>query len=536
MRGAMDPKDLSGMRVLVVDDTRANIDVLVGALREDYKISVATNGPAALAAIAKAAPDIVLLDIMMPDMDGFEVCRRIREDKATRDLPVVFLSALEAVSDKVRAFEAGGNDYVTKPFQIEEVRARVHAQLAVRAYRKAMEAAAAAELRVAGEIQRGILDEAAAGEAAGMGLDVRILFQPAREVGGDLFDVRRLDDHRLLLAVGDVSGKGVPASLYMAVATTLIRSVARTESDPGRILAVVNDELARRNPLCMFVTLFVGVLDVRDGLLRYALAGHPAPLSVRPGAAARPLRREVGTLAGVMEGLEFPTSEHRLEPGEVVVAFTDGITEAFGPGNELFGEERTVASLSRLPAGCGSEAVVATLLADVTKFVAGTPASDDIAVVAFGLRSGGARVEASWDVEAAPERIMEVVEDLGGRLLAAGAAKEDVDAVKLAAEETMSNVANHAYGGKGGRIRVAASLDASEIAVEVRDDGPEFDPLRPAPARAPAKDVDDAVIGGLGLELVRSMMSGLDWKREDGKVNRLRMVRRRAAAGGTAPR
>jgi sigma-B regulation protein RsbU (phosphoserine phosphatase) len=532
----MDPKDLSGMRVLVVDDTRANIDVLVGALRDDYKISVATSGPAALQAIARAAPDIVLLDIMMPDMDGFEVCRRIREDKATRDLPVLFLSALESTSDKVRAFEAGGNDYVTKPFQIEEVRARVHAQLAVRAYRKALEAAAAAELRVAGDIQRGILDEEAAAEAAGMGVDVRILFRPAREVGGDLFEVRRLDGNRLLLAVGDVSGKGVPASLFMAVATTLVRSVSRTESDPGRILSFVNDELARRNPLSMFVTLFLGVLDARDGVLRYALAGHPSPVSVRPGSPARPLREEIGTLAGVMPGLAFPTREHRLEPGEVVIAFTDGIPEAFGPGSALFGDERTLRSLSRVAAGSGSEAVVATLMADVTEFVAGTPASDDIAVVAFRLLPGGKRLDASWDVEAKPAAIMEVVEDVAARLLAGGADRADVDAVKLAVEETMSNVANHAYGGRGGRIRVTASLDASEIVVELRDDGPEFDPLRPAAPRAPAKDLDDVPIGGLGLELVRSMMSGLDWKREDGKVNRLRMVRRRAAAGGTAPR
>jgi sigma-B regulation protein RsbU (phosphoserine phosphatase) len=381
----MDRPDLTGMRVLVVDDAPANIDVLVGALRDDYKISVATSGPAALQVIARVVPDIVLLDIMMPGMDGFEVCRRIREDPKTRDLPVLFLSALDATSDKVRAFEAGGNDYVTKPFQIEEVRARVQAQLAVRAYRKALEEAAAAELRVAGHIQRGILDEEAAGEAAGMGVDVRVLFQPAREVGGDLFEVRRLDEHRLLLAVGDVSGKGVPASLFMAVATTLVRSGSRTESDPGRILTFVNEELARRNPLCMFATLFLGVLDARDGVLRYALAGHPSPISVRSGSPARPLREDIGTLVGVMPGLGYPTREHRLEAGEVVIAFTDGIPEAFGPGLAPFGDDRTLRSLSRVPAGSGADAVVETLMADLKAFVAGIPASDDIAVVAFRL-------------------------------------------------------------------------------------------------------------------------------------------------------
>ncbi len=523
------------MRVLVVDDTRANIDVLVGALRDDHRISVATSGPAALQAIAKAPPDLVLLDIMMPGMDGFEVCRRIREEPATRDLPIVFLSALEQTSDKVRAFQAGGNDYVTKPFQIEEVRARVQAQLAVRAYRKALEEAAAAELRVAGHIQRGILDEEAAAGAAAMGVDARILFRPAREVGGDLFDVRPLDDRRLLVAVGDVSGKGVPAALFMAVATTLIRSTARTESDPGRIVAVLNEELARRNPLCMFVTLFLGVLDVRDGVLRYALAGHPSPVSVRPGAGARLTDAEVGTLAGVKEGLAFRTRERRLEPGEVLVVVTDGVTEAFGPGNALFGEERMIAALGGAPAGAGAGGVVDFLMASVEGFVAGTPQSDDIAVVALRLAPGGGAVEARWDAAAEGAAIMEVVEDAAARLLSGGASKEDVDAVKLALEETMANVAEHAYGGKGGRIRVTASMDDGAIAIEVRDDGPEFDPLQERPAAPAPSGVDDWPVGGLGLRLVRSMMGGLEWRREDGKVNRLRMVRRRTAAGGTGP-
>jgi serine/threonine-protein kinase RsbW len=127
---------------------------------------------------------------------------------------------------------------------------------------------------------------------------------------------------------------------------------------------------------------------------------------------------------------------------------------------------------------------------------------------------------------------MAVVEDLEGVLYRAGADRADVDAVKLALEEVMTNVASHAYGGKGGRIRVAAALDPEAITVEVRDDGPEFDPLREGPKALPAGGLEERAVGGLGLHLVRSMVQGLDWVREDGKVNRLRMTRRRAAAGG----
>jgi sigma-B regulation protein RsbU (phosphoserine phosphatase) len=518
------------MRVLVVDDTRANVDVLVGALRDDYKIAVAMNGAAALQSIAKSPPDLVLLDIMMPEMDGYEVCRRIRENPATRELPIVFLSALEKTEDKVKAFEAGGNDYVTKPFQMAEVRARVRAQLALRAYQQAIREAAAAELRIAGDIQRGILVEGAGKGVDGMPVDIQIHFQPARELGGDLFDVRRLDEHRVLVTVGDVSGKGVPAALFMAVTTTLVRSLAKTCDDPGEILARVNDELARHNPLSMFVTLFLGVLDTRDGLLRYALAGHPSPVSVRPGDGALLVRESVGTLAGAVEGLEFATFEKRLAPGEIVIVVTDGITEAFGPGAKLFEEERMLEALSHLPVGSGSAAAVAALNEAVKEFVAGEPASDDIAVVAFRVTPPAGHASAAWVVDSDSASVMAVVEDLEGFLFNSGVEREDVEAAKLALEETMSNVAAHAYGGKGGRIRVASALDPEAIVVEVRDDGPEFDPLRDAPKDLPSGGLEERAVGGLGLHLVRSMVQGLDWKREHGRTNRLRMTRRRTPA------
>ncbi|HEU4395342.1 MAG TPA: SpoIIE family protein phosphatase, partial [Planctomycetota bacterium] len=325
-------------------------------------------------------------------------------------------------------------------------------------------------------------------------------------------------------------GKGVPAALFMAVTTTLVRSLAKSCDDPGQILARVNDELARHNPLSMFVTLFIGVLDTRDATLRYALAGHPSPVSVRPGDGALLVRESVGTLAGAMEGLEFVTFEKRLAPGEIVIVVTDGITEAFGPGAKLFEEERMLEALSHLPVGSGSAAAVAALNAAVKEFVAGEPPSDDIAVVAFRVRPPAGHESAAWEVDSDSASVMAVVEDLEGFLFNSGAEREDVEAAKLALEETMSNVAVHAYGGKGGRIRVAAALDPEAIVVEVRDDGPEFDPLTDAPKDLPSGGLEDRQVGGLGLHLVRSMVQGLEWKRERGKTNRLRMTRRRTPA------
>src|SRR6266496_3526328 len=131
-------KDLADSRVLIVDDTRANVDVLVGALQDRYRLSVALNGEGALRIVQNNRPDLILLDIMMPGMDGYEVCRRLKTNPATRDIPVMFLTALDQVQNKTSAFEAGGADYVTKPFEILEVQARVESLLRAKAFTDAM--------------------------------------------------------------------------------------------------------------------------------------------------------------------------------------------------------------------------------------------------------------------------------------------------------------------------------------------------------------------------------------------------------------
>ena len=150
-------KDLSDSRILIVDDAKTNIDILVDALRDEYKLSVALDGAAALRSIEKSPPDLVLLDIMMPGLDGYEVCRQLRAQESTRELPMMFLSALEDVKDKTHGFEAGGNDYLTKPFEMLEVKARVRSLLKAKAYADAVREAMARDLRIAREIQMGIL-------------------------------------------------------------------------------------------------------------------------------------------------------------------------------------------------------------------------------------------------------------------------------------------------------------------------------------------------------------------------------------------
>jgi sigma-B regulation protein RsbU (phosphoserine phosphatase) len=274
--------------VLIVDDAKANVDMLVEALRGDFKLSVALDGEAALRAVAKSAPDLLLLDIMMPGIDGYEVCRRLRADAATRELPIMFLSSLEDVKNKALGFELGANDYLTKPFEILEVKARVRSLLKAKAYTDAIRAAQERDLAIAREIQMGILPSDLAALSRGMGLDIHATIEPARQVGGDLFEVLRVSEDRLVVAVGDVCGKGIPAALFMAVTLTLLRMLARQLDGPDEILARLNEELAAQNPRGMFVTMVC--LDLRGGRVAAGRAGGVAEVCARfVRHGARPL-------------------------------------------------------------------------------------------------------------------------------------------------------------------------------------------------------------------------------------------------------
>jgi sigma-B regulation protein RsbU (phosphoserine phosphatase) len=376
-------KELSECRVLIVDDVKANVDMLVAALRDDFKLSVALHGEAALRAVERSAPDLVLLDIVMPGIDGYEVCRRLRADAATREIPIMFLSSLEDVQDKARGFELGANDYLTKPFEILEVKARVRSLLKAKAYADAIRAAQERDLAIAREIQMGILPSDLASPTKGLELDVHATIEPARHVGGDLFEVLRASEDRLVVAVGDVCGKGIPAALFMAVTVTLLRTLARQLDGPREILRRLNDELAAQNPRGMFVTMTC--LEVRGGRVTAANAGHDCALLLGPGKPPCPVFPSSGTVLGLFPGQDYQSSTLELAAGDSLVLFTDGVTEAADPAGALFGEERLKACLA---GGAGQAAgdTVDQVLRAVRAFAAGAPQSDDITIVAVRRR------------------------------------------------------------------------------------------------------------------------------------------------------
>ncbi|HWG36433.1 MAG TPA: SpoIIE family protein phosphatase [Terriglobales bacterium] len=242
-------------------------------------------------------------------------------------------------------------------------------------------------LEVAREIQAGLLPHALPALAETGGADISAALMPVYEVGGDLYDFFQLDEHRLCFMIGDVSGKGIPAALFMAMTRTAFKMAAQAAPEAlGNALGQVNRFLCANNARSMFVTALAGVLDLRTGAVTYADAGHEPPLIVTAGGAAERVEKVGGMVLGLMPEEEYAIAGLRLGAGETLVLYTDGVTEAMREDGGFFGVEAAAQALSQAGPGANSQALVDALLARLQQFVGGCRASDDVTVLAIQYR------------------------------------------------------------------------------------------------------------------------------------------------------
>ncbi|MCX6354189.1 MAG: SpoIIE family protein phosphatase [Candidatus Aureabacteria bacterium] len=396
------------------------------------------------------------------------------------------------------------------------------------------------ELKIARDIQMGMVPKAFPAFPERDEFDISAVLEPAREVGGDLYDFFFVDETHLCFVIGDVSGKGVPAALFMAMTITLIKAAAREAASPGAILERVNKELAHNNDSCMFVTVFCGVLNVEDGMVRYANAGHNPPLVIREGRDVEFLKGGEGTLLGIEEGSRYPEGEILLRGGDTLAMYTDGVTEAFNREREMFSEERLreeVASHRKDSVVC----MIQRVLESVKAHSRGIPQSDDITLLVLrylrGAKSGAEGNAETRTGESAKGRTgesekqsathAEMTIDLKNDLSEIRALAEAVATfgarnrlpddllynMRLAMEEIATNVIRYAYADEGEhRIGVRMALREGELILEVRDDGRPFNPITfPSPdVSAPREERPE---GGLGIFLVRNFMDTVEYKR-----------------------
>jgi sigma-B regulation protein RsbU (phosphoserine phosphatase) len=379
--------EMSQGNILIVDDTPANLRLLSQMLAEqDYHVRPVPDGPLALAAVRAELPDLILLDIRMPEMDGYELCEHLKADAQTRDIPVIFISALDATRDKVKAFTAGGVDYVTKPFQAEEVLARVNTHLVLRELHKQLQDAnqkMARELALAGEVQTSFLPRKVP-EIPGWLLSATLI--PAREASGDFYDFISLPTARWGIVVADVTDKGAGAALYMALCCTLIRTYAVDfPGQPELVFGAVNRRILKDCSSKQFVTAFYGVLDAITGKFVYCNAGHCPPLHFRTGDQDVHTLARTGLPLGIFDDKTWGQETTQLDPGDVLVLYTDGITEAHQESPHLFGMERLAESVRASLGTAGSQhpspqKIRDRILAAVHSFAGDGPPYDDIAL------------------------------------------------------------------------------------------------------------------------------------------------------------
>jgi len=350
--------------ILIVDDTPINIGVISGALRDTYATKVATNGEKALAiASGVEKPDLILLDVMMPEMDGYEVCRRLKANPDTREIPVIFLTGQTQADDETKGFDVGAVDYIHKPFSAAVVKARVRTHLMLREAHAQIAKQLVeinTELEMARQIQLSILPSSTP-KIAGMEIVARYI--PMTSVAGDFYDFIVVDPNHIGILIADVSGHGLPAALIASMLQVALTAQAHNASDPGKVLSGLNQALCGKFQH-NFVTAAYVYVDLEKNVMTYGGAGHPPLLLCRKSTGLASQLLENGLVLGQFEEATYDSLQVPIEAGDRFVLYTDGILETSNPSDEEFGTDRFMQFMEtnhKLAAGPFADAVLLEL-------------------------------------------------------------------------------------------------------------------------------------------------------------------------------
>ena len=371
-------------KILVVDDEVDLEPLMLQRMRRhirsgQYSFVFAHNGLEALDRLRQDEDiDMVISDINMPQMDGLTLLEQI--PKVDPNIRSVIISAYGDMKNIRTAMNRGAFDFVTKPLDFDDLQITIERTVShLIEWRDALSSRDKLvmlqnELDVATKMQQSILPT-----KFPSGPDYRSFasMEPARNVGGDFYDVIPLENGRIGLTIADVSGKGVPAALFMMSSRTLLKGAAIGNHEPGDVLREVNNLLVEDNETMMFVTLFYTLYDPHSGLLTYANGGHNAPLIRHADGSSTLLPLTGGIALGVIDGIEYEQAEVRLERGETLILYTDGVTEAMNEAEEEFGLDRLAAVLTSHPSN-DPEEVNGAIFEAVRAFAGDAPQSDDI--------------------------------------------------------------------------------------------------------------------------------------------------------------
>lgn len=399
------PNRAQSASILVVDDTAANLQVLTGMLKDrGYRVRPVPSGKLALVAARRDPPDLILLDINMPEMNGYEVSMHLKRDELLKGIPIIFISALTEQSDKVKAFANGGVDYIPKPFQMEELHARVETHLKLRRLQLELEESnsklmvansrMSRDLRAAAAIQQSFLPREVPNAP---GVSFEWIYRPCDEMGGDGLNIVPLGNEQVGLYILDVSGHGVTSALLSVTMSRLLSP----PSDPSSILirkgegedratisapAEVANHLNRLFPFDsvthQFTTMIYGILNVVTGEFGYVSAGHPAAVHLPDGGDPLLLENK-GFPLGISD-CPYEERSARLSLGDRLFLYSDGIPEAMDSAGKQFGNQRLMQTICKGRAE-SLKTSMAILLEEITQWHGSASPQDDISILAIEI-------------------------------------------------------------------------------------------------------------------------------------------------------
>lgn len=378
-------------QILVVDDEEINIKILRIQLEaKGYTVLTATSGSAAFEIVETGVPDLILLDIQMPNMDGFEVCKRIRANASTQFIPVVMVTALKDTEDRIQAIQAGADDFISKPFDSHEILARVNSLLRIKQYRDKLEehnTRLQDELQMARQVQEILIPQNGITDLAGF--QIVSHSTPEIEVGGDFFDFWEVEGGRLGIFISDVMGHGVSAALVTVFMKTVVGEIRdQIGNDPAQLLTALNARFNRTisSQLFMFATAFYAVIDLPNGTVSYANAGHPFPLLIHrhQGICESLGSRNLGKGLGLLPDSVYATDNCSFDGRSRILFYTDGAHEVKNPQGEEFGIDRLQEALVGQINQSGT-VLVDRLINTIEQFRNDSPTDDDLTLIAVDV-------------------------------------------------------------------------------------------------------------------------------------------------------
>jgi sigma-B regulation protein RsbU (phosphoserine phosphatase) len=380
------------VKILSVDD-EVDLEVLLTQYfrrkirKGEYEFYFAHNGVEALTLLLQHKDiSIILSDINMPEMDGLTLLTKVNEMQNPA-LKCIMVSAYGDMGNIRQAMNNGAFDFATKPIDLDDLSITIEKAIEQIDYIRHAQAehsqleSLKTDLAVAAEIQQAILPRIFPPFPENDSqIELAAMMTPAKDVGGDFYDFFRIDDDRIGLVMADVSGKGIPAAIFMAVSRTLIRTVGLQGITPGECLTKSNELLARESIDCMFVTVFYAIYHLKTGRLDYSNGGHNSPVVLHPDGTAEELPLSTNCMVGAIDGMQYTGGTLQLLPGDTLVMYTDGVNEAINEQQQEYGDQRML-RLLEAHTGDDCRSIIDAQMADVRTFAGQAPQSDDITLM-----------------------------------------------------------------------------------------------------------------------------------------------------------